>query len=68
MSGTHNQYPGVTNYLLTEIEVFTGKAQNENLPYRLSDGEVNNARPRFEIYPLKPYVRDFRYVIYLKLG
>ena len=39
------------NYLLTKIEVFTGKCQTVTLPYGPSNGEVNTARPRFEVFP-----------------
>jgi len=36
-------YGQVTDYLLTESEVFTAKSQTETLP----DGEVNTAKPSF---------------------
>ena len=31
----------ITNYLMTESEVITGKSQTETLPYWPSDSEVN---------------------------
>ena len=33
--------PCITNYLITESEVVTGKSQTEALPYWPSDSEVN---------------------------
>ena len=41
----------MTNYLLTESEVFAEKSQTETLPYWPSDSEVNTARLRFDIFP-----------------
>ena len=43
----------ITNYLLTEGEFFTGKSQTETLPYWPIDSQVNTARPRFKIFPVK---------------
>ena len=41
------------NYLLTQSEVFMGKSQTEILQYRPSNSEVNTARFRCEIFPLR---------------
>lgn len=39
----------ITNYLLTESKVTTGKSETKTLPYWSSNGKVNMARKRFEI-------------------
>ena len=46
-----NSCTNINNYLLTKSEVLTGKS--ETLPYRPGNNEVNTARSRFEIFPLR---------------
>ena len=49
----------MTDYLLTESEVFTEKSKTETLPYWPGDSEINTAKLRFEIFPWKQNVPGY---------
>lgn len=58
----------MSNYLITEGEVFTGRSQTETMPYWLSNNEVNTARLRFEIFSETKCQRLTLFVIWLFAG